>query len=122
MKNKLMYIIAIILLSIVCFNVVGGVYAVDEPLQSSIDGTGNEKIEAVTQSAGRIYKSIAIVVQVAAVIGIIIVGLKYMYSGSDQKSEIKKSMIYIIIGCVLVFSAGTVISIIGSIVSETLPK
>mgnify|MGYP004671962935 FL=1 len=120
MKNKLMYIIAIILLSIVCFNVVGSVYAVDEPLQPSIEDTGGEKIDAVTISAGRIYKTIAIVVQVAAVIGIIIVGLKYMYSGSDQKSEIKKSMIYIIIGCVLVFSAGTVISIIGRIVSETL--
>lgn len=43
-----------------------------------------------------------------------------MFSSSDVKADIKKSMIAIAIGCALVFCAGSVVKIISSITSEVV--
>lgn len=57
---------------------------------------------------GNIYTTILFFIQMASVAGIIVCGIRYMYSSSDTKADIKKSMLPLVIGIVLVFSASTV--------------
>ena len=44
--------------------------------------------------------------------GIVINGLRYMYAGSQDKGKIKQSLIYIIIGTILVFGTKIFVDII----------
>lgn len=59
-----------------------------------------------------IFGTIRILVRVTAVFGIVLQGVRYMYAGPESKGKIKQSLIYIIIGALLVFGVDIVISII----------
>lgn len=48
----------------------------------------------------------------AAVAGIVVCGVRYMLTSAEQKADIKKSMIYLVIGCVIVFATSTVVQFI----------
>lgn len=72
-------------------------------------GVGNVK-----SVFNNVWATVRIVIQIASVAGVIFAGVMYMYSSADHKADIKKSLIYLVIGCVLVFSATTVISIVST--------
>lgn len=55
---------------------------------------------------------------VIAVVGIIILGLKYMMGSVEQKADYKKTMIPYLVGCILIFSISTIVSIIYNLVSQ----
>lgn len=67
--------------------------------------------ERMSNSAEKIFGTIATIVQVLAVAGIVILGVRYMFAGASDKANIKQTLIYAIIGLVLVFSASTVLKI-----------
>lgn len=67
--------------------------------------TNANKIKTPVQ---RVVGSIFLVVQIASVIGLLIMGIKYMYSSAAEKSVIKKGTISVVIGLILVFAASTV--------------
>lgn len=121
MKSKILCFITIIFISIVCFANFQTLYATDELLNPNITITENSnKIDEITNSATKIYNTVAIVVQVVAVIGIIVVGLRYMFASADAKADLKKSLLAVAIGCALAFSAGTVVNFVTSVADETL--
>lgn len=60
-------------------------------------------------SIGTIYGTLFVIMRVAAILGIVIQGVRYMYAESGAKAKIKQSLIYIIIGAVFVFAAEPVI-------------
>lgn len=55
---------------------------------------------------------------VVAVVGIIILGLKYMMGSVEQKADYKKTMIPYLVGCILIFCISTIVSIIYNLVSQ----
>ncbi len=55
---------------------------------------------------------------VIAVVGIIVLGLKYMMGTIQEKAEYKKTMIPYLVGCILIFCASTIVSIIYGLVSQ----
>lgn len=59
-----------------------------------------------------IASTIMVVLQVLAIAGVVITGVRYMYAGSEDKGKIKQTLIWVIIGSVFVFSASTIISFI----------
>ena len=121
MKNKVLGFIVVILIAVFSFANCQRLYAMDDELLSpDISAENSGGISEINSSVSKIYNTVAIVVQVAAVIGIIFVGLKYMFASADSKADIKQSMIAIAIGCALVFTAGSVVRIITSIASQTL--
>lgn len=65
-----------------------------------------------------IWKTAIIVLQVASIAGVVIAGVRYMFASSDQKADIKKGLIHLVVGCVIVFGAVTVISIITQVFNE----
>lgn len=62
--------------------------------------------------SNNILGAIAVIVNFASLLGIVIIGIKYMVSSADQKADIKKSMTGIIVGLAFAFCAGSILSLI----------
>ena len=79
--------------------------------------TGDMKVNADTsgntvKSIGAVWGIILTVLQVAAIAAVVFAGVRYMFAPADSKADIKKQMIWLVIGAVLVFGASTVIQLI----------
>lgn len=72
-------------------------------------GGNQAKIET---TANGIVGTIIYVVQVLAVAGVVIMGVRYMFSSPEKRADIKKDSINVIIGLVIVFATSFVISLI----------
>lgn len=73
------------------------------------DGTANGKIK---RSAQRIWGSFTLIAQILSFAGIVILGIRYMYMSADQRADVKKTFVYLIIGMILVFGASTVVQFV----------
>lgn len=76
---------------------------------------GNAKDTA--QSA---WATISFLIQMAAVACVVFAGLRYMFSSSDQKADIKQGLIYLVIGAILVFCAIPVINFVVEAANQLL--
>ncbi|MBR2784795.1 MAG: TrbC/VirB2 family protein [Clostridia bacterium] len=75
-------------------------------------------ISSVTNFAQKIADTVITVVQILAVAAVVVAGVRYMFAGADKKSEIKDSMIVLVVGGILVFAAGAVIRLITQVGNE----
>ena len=73
---------------------------------------GGKAIGGVTTVTGNIWKTIQVVVQVLAIVAIVFAGVRYMFASADQKADIKKQTVILIVGAVLVFAAGPIASFV----------
>ena len=90
----------------------------DEPIKANnviSNGTASNGIVRVT---GNIWQTVIVVIQVLAVAAVVFAGLRYMFASADQKADIKKQLIILVIGAVLVFGASTVLGIISNVTKE----
>lgn len=55
---------------------------------------------------------------VIAIVGIMILGIKFMVGSVEEKAEYKKSMIPYLIGCIFIFAISQIVSIVYSVVSQ----
>lgn len=62
--------------------------------------------------ASVIFSTVAEISRVLSFAGIIFYGIKLMFGAFDQKVQLKKSFIAIFIGCIIVFSASTVVNVV----------
>lgn len=67
---------------------------------------------------GTIVSALTTVGLVVAVVGIMIIGIKYMLGSVEQKAEYKKTMIPYIVGCIFIFAISTIISIIYNVATQ----
>lgn len=77
--------------------------------------TGNEFLKP---QISRVFGILIVVLQVAAVSGVIFAGVRYMYASADQKADLKKSLIHLVIGMAIVFAASTVVGIVTGIFQD----
>lgn len=70
----------------------------------------------IVTKIGDIIKLIRNASAIIAVVLVVIIGVKYMMSSLEQKAELKKSFVPLIIGIVLVVSATSIASFLFSIV------
>ena len=71
-----------------------------------------ERLVGVLQVAGTII----------SVIALIIIGIKYMISSVEEKSQMKGVLGYYITGCVLVFAATNVVAFLYNIIARIIKK
>lgn len=71
-----------------------------------------DSIEIVDSSLKKIWGSIELTLQIASVAAFIFAGVRYMFASADQKADLKKSMMFLVIGSVFVFAASTVVGFI----------
>ena len=81
---------------------------------------GGSEINSVTGTARNIWSTIALILQIAAIAAIVFAGVRYMFASADTKADIKKQMVILVVGAVLVFGASTVVQFIRGITNEAL--
>lgn len=70
--------------------------------------------DAVANSiGGQIIWVAQIILYAAAVIAVMFAGIKYMWAAPEAKAELKKKLIYIAVGAVILFAAGSLVGLIG---------
>ncbi len=119
MKKNIIYksFICIILLIFFCAN------PVFAELGNGFDNSLVERTSiptGITILANTVWGSVLLVFQMLAIAGVIITGVIYMFKSADMKAEIKKNLLTLIIGCVLVFATSTIVSFIVTATSEVM--
>ena len=74
----------------------------------------------LTSTVGNIIGIIQFICYAAAVILIVMLGIKFMTAAPDAKAEIKKSAVIYVVGAVLVFAAGLLLNLIKNITKDTV--
>lgn len=112
--KKTMKILTVLLLAIVLITFTTNVLAADsgalDPI--SISATYSTDNSGLTTKAGKIMGMIRNIAAIAAVIIIMVLGVKYMLGSVEEKAEYKKSFMPLIIGIVLVVAATAIASFI----------
>ena len=137
-ENKFLKIILATMIIIAIFNITNNVNAetIVKTKQMLIGNNGQvtfKKVDIDTIQTGPInpdsgmntmISKIFGVVQycciAAAVIIVIISGVKYMASAPEQKAEIKKQAIALVIGAAIIFSISTILRIIANVTRATI--
>lgn len=65
--------------------------------------------------SGNIYSTVETIANTCAILGIVMVGLKYMLSPADAKADVKKQLIPVTIGIILVYCTLKVIMLVYNI-------
>lgn len=74
--------------------------------------TGGTVDRTVSQATGKVWGSVVKVVQILAFAAIIFAGLRYMFASADGRADIKKGLIILALGAVLVFATTTIVSLV----------
>ena len=74
--------------------------------------TGGTVDTTVRQATGKIWGSVVKVVQILAFAAIVFAGLRYMFASADGKADIKRGLIILALGAVLVFATTTIVSLV----------
>lgn len=112
--KKTMKILTVLLLAIVLITFTTNVFA-DEGAAldpKNISASYSTDNSGLTTKAGNIMGMIRNIAAIAAVIIIMVLGVKYMLGSVEEKAEYKKSFMPLIIGIVLVVAAAAIASFI----------
>ncbi len=80
--------------------------------ESLYNQVANEGNTALDNTISKVGSTIFLILQIAAVGGVVYTGVKYMYASSNDKAKIKETLIWLIIGTIFVFAAPAVINFI----------
>lgn len=88
---------------------------ISNDLSSMVGGNGSTTLN---DTAKNIWSSVTLILQILAVAAIVFAGVRYMFASADAKADIKKQMVILIIGAVMVFAASTIINVIVNVTKE----
>lgn len=114
-KGKILKIMMVLFLTMLYVATVSGLYAA---ISVEFPSAGNQSIANVDNSVKKVWGTVTLVVQVLAFTAVIFAGLRYMFASANQKADIKKGMMMLAIGSVLVFAASTVVQFIVNVSTE----
>ena len=105
MNKKTMKLISVVLVAIMSVFCITSICFASDIDPKSIDGKANVDVSKVQNIGNQIATIIRNVGIVAAVIIIMVLGIKYMMGSAEEKAEYKKVFIPYIVGAVLLFGA-----------------
>ncbi len=110
MKTKtIMKILTIVMIVAMIATMTSSVFAVDIPSASgSVPG-------GMKGAAGQVITIVQFVCYAAAVVMLMVLGVKFISASPDGKAEIKKSAVIYVVGALLVFFAGLILGWIKAI-------
>ena len=128
MNTKLItkIIVALMIVGAICFSVqllVGApVFGGDtfSKVLTQEDPSGYNTSGGFQNSVARILGVVKYICYAAAVVMLVMLGVKYLTASPDGKAEIKKTAVQYVIGAVLVFAAGVILTIIQSVSNTTI--
>ena len=117
-KKIMMYVIPVLLVMVVMFtaNTIFASSPVSPELPDSV--TGGTASQTITKTTSSIWSTVLILFQILAIAAIIIAGIRYMFASADSKADIKKQLVPLVAGAVLVFGATTIIQVIINVTND----
>lgn len=106
--KKTVKVLAILLLAIILIAFSANVFAAELSPSDLNDKVTYGDSDGLSSKAGQIMGMIRNVSVIAAVIILMVLGVKYMLGSVEEKADYKKSFIPLIIGIILVVSATTI--------------
>jgi hypothetical protein len=104
MKTKtIMKILTIVMIVAMIATMTSSVFAVDIPSAGGSVPTG------MRNAAGQVITIVQFVCYAAAVVMLMVLGVKFISASPDGKAEIKKSAVIYVVGALLVFFAGLIL-------------
>ena len=88
--------------------VVSNVFGIGAPTDIESGKVATE----VTGVAQSVWSTAIVIIQILAVAAVVFAGLRYMFASANDKADIKKQMVILVIGAVLVFGATFVLNLI----------
>ena len=110
-KKILLKVLQVVMLALVVFVSFGSNVLATNDLTQFPNPEGTE-IAAVKTVTGNVWSTVLSILQILAFAAIIIAGVRYMFASADQKADIKKGLIYLVIGAILVFASSTIVKVV----------
>lgn len=79
-----------------------------------VQGTGTSSVKSLGQ---QILGIVQLVGSIAAVVVLVVLGIKYMMGSASEKAEYKKTMIPYLVGAILIFGASAITQVVVNIAS-----
>lgn len=113
--NRIMKITTILVIAMMLVSTLSAVFATGAAgvLKDLNGNTG--AATAVTKTANNIIGIVQVICYAAAVIMLVLVGVKFITASPECKAEIKKSAIQYVIGAIIVFAAGALLGVISNL-------
>ena len=112
-KRMSKIVVALVIIATI-LSTVSMVFGVDIPTPKNPTNAG------LRGTVSNIMGIIQFICYAAAVILIVLLGIKFMTASPDAKAEIKKSAVIYVVGAALVFAAGVIITLIQNVVNSTI--
>ncbi len=110
-KKIIIRLIPVLLLVVVVLN--SSVFGFDNFTQEGVNNIGEGGDAGVVgEAANNAWAAVRLILQILAVAAIVFAGVRYMFASADQKADIKKSMIILVIGAIFVFGASIIVDFI----------
>lgn len=71
-------------------------------------------------SIGNIYSTVMFVLNILAFIGVIYVGIKYIFSGASGRADLKGKSVYFVIGIIMTFATITLLTYISKVINQVV--
>ena len=109
-------IITILLIIATILGAVNMVFAVDIPSGTATGVTGT----GLDTTTSNIIGIVQFICYAAAVILLVVLGVKWIAAAPDEKANIKKGAVIYVVGAVLVFAAGAILQVIKNVANNTV--
>lgn len=113
---KIIYILSMLAIAVNIFS--GYVYGISLP--SNMSDIYNSNDPTIYNIGGQIIWILQIIFYAAALIIIMLAGVKYMAAAPEAKAELKKKLIYMVTGGIILFAAGSLVRLIGGIAMNNI--
>ena len=115
-KKVILRLIPVLLLVVVMLN--ASVFGLSDFADPDSYDIGGGDAGTLGTTVNNLWAVISMVLKIAAVAAIIFAGVRYMFASADAKADIKKSMLILVVGAVLVFGASFVVDLITTATGE----
>ena len=117
-KSKKFILRAIPVLLLVVVLVASPIFAISDTGISTDIPTQGSGVQTVDNMATQVWGTVVTIAQIAAFAAIIFAGVRYMFASADDKANIKKQLVIIAVGAILVFGASTVVKILMNVLGD----
>lgn len=77
-------------------------------------------INSINSVINEIFSTVSVVANTCAIIAIVLMGLKYMLTTADERAELKKRMVPLVIGLALIYASAQILGLIVSIADSII--
>ena len=108
--KKISKVMSVIMIIFMIASTMSMVFAAVDP--GEYTGTEDVNVTGLNKIGNQFIQIISTVASIAAVIVLIVLGIKYMMGSAEEKAEYKKTLLPYVIGAILVFAASAIASMI----------